>query len=60
MVGDFGREDANGNPVATFYVIDPADGRRLAELPLSGQWELRIEVEHRRGRYRLAERVQVP
>lgn len=43
--------------------LPPLGGGRYgaeAELPLSGQWELRIEVEHRRGLYRLAERVQVP
>ena len=31
-----------------------------AELPLAGQWDLRVDVNHRRGSYRLEERIQAP
>jgi nitrogen fixation protein FixH len=38
------------------------DGRYVAELelPLPGQWEVRVTAEHPRGSYRLVERVLVP
>ena len=43
--------------------LSPAgNGRYSAEaaLPLAGQWELKLEVQHRRGEYRIAKRIELP
>lgn len=43
--------------------LSPAGNGRYsteAALPLAGQWELKLEVQHRRGEYRIAKRIELP
>lgn len=61
VVASFVRPTQEGHDLS--LVLSPLGEGRYgaeAELPLAGQWDLKVEVEHRRGQYRLSERVQVP